>query len=67
MEFADVIRVPRCERVVLHQPHKEKLETTLAITSHHLILAPRAGQGEELWVSNANTYFLFDIFKLINK
>ena len=50
MEFADVIRVPRCERVLLHQPHKEKLETTLAITSHHLILAPRAGQGEELWV-----------------
>ncbi|KAF2348726.1 Myotubularin-like phosphatase domain [Trinorchestia longiramus] len=52
MEFADVIRVARCERVTLHRPHVPKVEATLAITSHHLIVAPL--QGSELWVVHSN-------------
>ena len=51
MEFCEVIRVARCERAVLHQPHRPRMEATLAITSHHLIVAPRHEGGTELWVS----------------
>ncbi|XP_018013958.1 myotubularin-related protein 9 [Hyalella azteca] len=52
MELSDVIKVARCERVMLHQPHCLKAEATLAITSHHLILAPL--HGVELWVLHSN-------------
>ena len=51
MEFAELIKITRCERVRLNRPHSAVLDGTLCITGHHMILASRDGSEEEQWVS----------------
>lgn len=49
MEFADLIRAPKTDRVVLRCPLKSPVEGTLCITGHHVILSSRKDK-EELWM-----------------
>ena len=51
MEFADYIRTPKCDRVVLHQPLCPPLDGTLCITGHHFIFSSRQDEAQEVWVS----------------
>ena len=50
MEFADYIRTPKCDRVVLHQPLSAPLDGTLCITGHHFIFSSRQTEAQEVWV-----------------
>ncbi|XP_043236552.1 myotubularin-related protein 9-like isoform X2 [Amphibalanus amphitrite] len=50
MEFADFIRTPKCDRVVLHQPLCPPLDGTLCITGHHFIFSSRQEEAQEVWV-----------------
>lgn len=50
MEFADVIKSPKIDDVVLSRPLHDAVEGTLCITSHHVILSSRKGAHEELWI-----------------
>ncbi|XP_029841778.2 myotubularin-related protein 9 isoform X3 [Ixodes scapularis] len=50
MEFAELIRTPKLDRVVLHRPLCASVEGTLCITSHHLIFSSRRQGNEELWL-----------------
>lgn len=54
MEFAELIRISRCDRVMLHRPHHRVLDGTLCITGHHLIVSAHGEEPEELWVSGLN-------------
>ncbi|XP_076059911.1 myotubularin-related protein 9-like isoform X1 [Oratosquilla oratoria] len=54
MEFAELIRISRCDRVMLHQPHKAVLDGTLCITGHHLIVSSRDEEPQELWLLHSN-------------
>ncbi|KAK8753280.1 hypothetical protein OTU49_003661, partial [Cherax quadricarinatus] len=54
MEFAELIRISRCDRVMLHRPHHPVLDGTLCITGHHLIASARAEEHEELWLLHSN-------------
>lgn len=49
MEFADLIKAPKTDKVVLRCPLKSPVEGTLCITGHHVILSSRKGK-EELWM-----------------
>lgn len=57
MEFVELISIPRVDNVVLTDKTKErtkqcKIEGTLCISGHHLILSDRQkGNEQELWVS----------------
>lgn len=51
MEFAEFISVPQVDGVILAASNQVKMEGTLCVTSHHLILASRDENQEEFWVS----------------
>lgn len=51
MEFAELITTPKLDGVILHTPLNEKVDGTLCITGHHLILSSRREGVQELWVS----------------
>ncbi|XP_075454816.1 myotubularin-related protein 9 [Ascaphus truei] len=54
MEFAELIKTPRVDNVVLHRPFYAPVEGTLCLTGHHLILSSRQDNSEELWLLHAN-------------
>ncbi|XP_062858264.1 myotubularin-related protein 9 [Trichomycterus rosablanca] len=54
MEFAELIKTPRVDGVVLHRPFLPVVEGTLCLTGHHLILSSRQDNTEELWLLHAN-------------
>lgn len=54
MEFAELIKTPRVDNVVLHRPFHPAVEGTLCLTGHHLILSSRQDCSEELWLLHSN-------------
>ena len=54
MEFAELIKTPRVDGVVLHRPFMPTVEGTLCLTGHHLILSSRQDNTEELWLLHSN-------------
>ncbi|KAK1171745.1 myotubularin-related protein 9-like [Acipenser oxyrinchus oxyrinchus] len=54
MEFAELIKTPRVDNVVLHRPFMSRVEGTLCLTGHHLILSSRQDSNEELWLLHSN-------------
>ncbi|XP_023655830.1 myotubularin-related protein 9 [Paramormyrops kingsleyae] len=54
MEFAELIKTPRVDGVVLHRPFMPTVEGTLCLTGHHLILSSRQDSIEELWLLHSN-------------
>ncbi|NXA09414.1 MTMR9 protein, partial [Sapayoa aenigma] len=55
MEFAELIKTPRADNVVLHRPFHAAVEGTLCLTGHHLIFSSRRDDNaEELWLLHSN-------------
>ncbi|KAM9315667.1 myotubularin-related protein 9 [Gastrophryne carolinensis] len=54
MEFAELIKTPRVDKVVLHRPFHPAVGGTLCLTGHHLILSSRQDNSEELWLLHSN-------------
>ncbi|NXA22716.1 MTMR9 protein, partial [Ibidorhyncha struthersii] len=55
MEFAELIKTPRADNVVLHRPFYPAVEGTLCLTGHHLIFSSRRqDNAEELWLLHSN-------------
>ncbi|XP_067999318.1 myotubularin-related protein 9 isoform X2 [Melanerpes formicivorus] len=55
MEFAELIKTPRVDNVVLHRPFYLAVEGTLCLTGHHLIFSSRRqDNAEELWLLHSN-------------
>ncbi|XP_053316921.1 myotubularin-related protein 9 [Spea bombifrons] len=54
MEFAELIKTPRVDNVILHRPFHPPVGGTLCLTGHHLILSSRQDKQEELWLLHAN-------------
>lgn len=55
MEFAELIKTPRADNVVLHRPFYQAVEGTLCLTGHHLIFSSRRhDNAEELWLLHSN-------------
>nr|XP_014348177.1 PREDICTED: myotubularin-related protein 9 [Latimeria chalumnae] len=54
MEFVELIKTPRVDNVVLFRPFLPKVEGTLCLTGHHLILSSRQDSTEELWLLHSN-------------
>ncbi|NWW74648.1 MTMR9 protein, partial [Climacteris rufus] len=55
MEFAELIKTPRADNVVLHRPFHRSVEGTLCLTGHHLIFSSRRhDNSEELWLLHSN-------------
>ncbi|XP_060610633.1 myotubularin-related protein 9 [Anolis sagrei] len=55
MEFAELIKTPRADNVVLHRPFYPVVEGTLCLTGHHLIFSSRRQDNvEELWLLHSN-------------
>ncbi|KAM7331006.1 LOW QUALITY PROTEIN: hypothetical protein ACRRTK_010195 [Alexandromys fortis] len=54
MEFAELIKTPRVDNVVLHRPFYPAVDGTLCLTGHHLILSSRQDNTEELWLLHSN-------------
>ncbi|NXR71220.1 MTMR9 protein, partial [Pycnonotus jocosus] len=55
MEFAELIKTPRADNVVLHCPFHLAVEGTLCLTGHHLIFSSRRqDNAEELWLLHSN-------------
>ncbi|NXN14735.1 MTMR9 protein, partial [Indicator maculatus] len=55
MEFAELIKTPRADNVVLHRPFYLAVEGTLCLTGHHLIFSSRRqDNAEELWLLHSN-------------
>ncbi|XP_071116669.1 myotubularin-related protein 9-like isoform X2 [Haliotis cracherodii] len=50
MEFADFIKIPMVDGVIMRRPFEGSVEGTLCVTGHHLILSSRKDQREELWL-----------------
>lgn len=50
MEFAELIKTPKVDNVILHRPRHPPTEVVLCITSHHMILSSRNNRDDELWV-----------------
>lgn len=50
MEFAELIKTPKVDNVILHRPLHPPTEVVLCITSHHLILSSRSSRDDELWI-----------------
>lgn len=64
MEFADLIKTPKLDGVLLHDPGQAGTGTgagatvgTLCITGHHLLLSARQENSQELWVSAVGMCF----------
>ena len=53
-EFAELVKTPRVDNVVLHRPFYPAVEGTLCLTGHHLILSSRQDNTEELWLLHSN-------------
>lgn len=53
MEFAELIKTPKVDNVILHRPLTAPTEVVLCITSHHMILSSRSDRDDELWVSRS--------------
>ncbi|XP_068089329.1 myotubularin-related protein 9 [Hyperolius riggenbachi] len=54
MEFAELIKTPRVDKVLLHRPFHPPVGGTLCLTGHHLILSSRQDNSEELWLLHSN-------------
>lgn len=55
MEFAEHIRTPKLDGVLLYEQIKrEPIDGTLCITGHHLILSTRKEGARELWLLHQN-------------
>lgn len=60
MEFADLIKTPKLDRVVLQRSRLPQVDGTLCVTGHHLIFSSRkdksenADDGEELWLLHSS-------------
>ncbi|XP_062979810.1 myotubularin-related protein 9 [Elgaria multicarinata webbii] len=55
MEFAELIKTPRADNVILHRPFYPTVEGTLCLTGHHLIFSSRRQDNvEELWLLHSN-------------
>lgn len=58
MEFADLIKTPKLDGVLLHDPGTATgsgggaTVGTLCITGHHLLLSARQENSQELWVGS---------------
>lgn len=50
MEFIELIKTPKHDNVVMIDSFGHKIEGTLCITSHHLIISSRNDQLNELFV-----------------
>lgn len=50
MEFFDLIKTPKHDGVVMCDSFQGRIEGTLCITSHHLIISSRKNEFEELMV-----------------
>ncbi|RWS22695.1 myotubularin-related protein 9-like protein [Leptotrombidium deliense] len=50
MEFAELIKTPKLDNIIVKQPFRPPTEGTLCITSHHLIFSSRRNVGDELWL-----------------
>lgn len=50
MDFVELIKTPKVDRVKLHNHRLECIEGTLCITGHHLLLSTRKDSSQELWV-----------------
>lgn len=50
MEFAEFIKTPKVDNVILHRPLKPPTEVVLCITSHHFILSSKSSRDDELWI-----------------
>ncbi|CAE1331437.1 MTMR9 [Acanthosepion pharaonis] len=49
MEFAEFIKSPTVDNVILHKPFEFPVEGTLCVTGFHLVLSSRQKRKEELW------------------
>ncbi|EDW93091.1 myotubularin-related protein 9 [Drosophila yakuba] len=58
MEFADLIKTPKLDGVLLHDPSNAGASGatvgTLCITGHHLLLSARQETSQELWLLHQN-------------
>ncbi|XP_054843975.1 myotubularin-related protein 9 [Eublepharis macularius] len=55
MEFAELIKTPRADNVILYRPFYPLVEGTLCLTGHHLIYSSRRQDNvEELWLLHSN-------------
>ncbi|XP_071959434.1 myotubularin-related protein 9-like isoform X1 [Antedon mediterranea] len=54
MEFVEFIKTPKVDNVVLHKRYQPRVEGTLCLTGHHLILSSRKTNTEELWLLHSN-------------
>lgn len=50
MEFIELIKTPKHDNVVMIDSFGKKIEGTLCITSHHLIISSREDHLNELFV-----------------
>lgn len=50
MEFIELIKTPKHDNVLMIDSFGNKIEGTLCITSHHLIISARNDQLNELFV-----------------
>lgn len=65
MEFMEGLATPNLDNIVLHGSFGKKIEGTLCITGHQIILSSRTVRNEELWVRIrnriSNTYTKYDL------
>ncbi|XP_029427629.1 myotubularin-related protein 9-like isoform X2 [Rhinatrema bivittatum] len=57
MELSELIKTTQVDNVLLSRPLGPPVKGTLCITSHHLLLSPQPGEGEEeleLWLLHRN-------------
>jgi myotubularin-related protein 9 len=52
MEFVELIKAPKVDKVILRRTLFPTIEGTLCLTGHHLILSSRREEAQELWVSH---------------
>lgn len=62
MEFIELIKTPKHDNVVMIDSFGNKIEGTLCITSHHLIISSRNEDLNELFVSKSLLFFLYFVY-----
>lgn len=50
MEFAELIKAPKVDQVILRRPLHPPTEVVLCITGHHIILSSRQSNDDESWI-----------------
>jgi len=50
MEFIELIKAPKVDNVTLRRPLFPRIQGTLCVTGHHLILSSRREDAQEFWV-----------------